>query len=331
MTPEIKNNAHSAPDYERTSERIAADEEVLGIIGPAVKETVAQYHTMLRRGLEQEVKRIIDEFDAATVDIEATIIKRVKSRLLDLVRHEVRRVFDEALSSAENGFMPGGKGSGIFRVDSAASEGFKPFDDSDREPPGGEGGLRIEYPGRPPSSPGGWAASQPSPVESNSDDAEVGDLRNIEQERMESDAPSNWSGYDLDDDATELSVDELDELDDADSMYEGTVHLNVEANSCIREVVHFVRELRQKPQLRLLRLVGNNRMGVDIWLALREPLQLDKMLPQLEGVSVVSTPVGDADDIERRVSVRLLPSPREGEIKPDTTISLLPHKQQVTA
>ncbi len=91
------------------------------------------------------------------------------------------------------------------------------------------------------------------------------------------------------------------------AIFEGTVRLNVEAPGCVREIVQFVRELRQKPQLRLLRLVGNNREGVDIWLGLREPLKLGTILPEMQGVTIISKPlehVGGAD--ERLLSVRLI-------------------------
>ena len=91
------------------------------------------------------------------------------------------------------------------------------------------------------------------------------------------------------------------------AVFEGTVRLNVEAPGCVREIVQFVRELRQKPQLRLLRLVGNNREGVDIWLGLREPLNLGTILPEMQGVTIISKPlehVGGAD--ERLLSVRLI-------------------------
>ena len=88
--------------------------------------------------------------------------------------------------------------------------------------------------------------------------------------------------------------------------FEGTIRLNVEAPGCIKEIVHFVRELRQKPELRLLRLVGNNKEGVDIWLGLREPLRIRTILPAIEGVSISVRPlphVGAQD--EKLLGVRM--------------------------
>ena len=77
--------------------------------------------------------------------------------------------------------------------------------------------------------------------------------------------------------------------DDADGeAYEGTVRLRVEPDQSSRSAAQFVRELRQNPRLRLMRLAGGHNEGVDIWLRLREPLWLKKILSQMEGVVQVS-------------------------------------------
>ena len=118
-----------------------------------------------------------------------------------------------------------------------------------------------------------------------------------------------------------LKDDDPFEPDNAQAVvFEGTVRLNVEAPGCVKEIVQFVRELRQKPQLRLLRLVGNNMEGVDIWLGLREPLNLGTILPEMEGVTIISKfleHVGGPD--ERLLSVRLI----RDEV-PQNSGSLLP-------
>ena len=60
-----------------------------------------------------------------------------------------------------------------------------------------------------------------------------------------------------------------------DQTYEGTVKLCVEAPS-LRQMLQFVDEICQRPEMRLLKLVSNGqqRIGLDIWLALREQLNL---------------------------------------------------------
>ena len=89
--------------------------EVQSLIGPAIQQTVSQYHGLLRQGLEREVQRIVQEFETATADIESSITKRIKSRMMDLVNDEVRRVFDDALSSAESALIDPARDMGISR------------------------------------------------------------------------------------------------------------------------------------------------------------------------------------------------------------------------
>ena len=71
-------------------------------------------------------------------------------------------------------------------------------------------------------------------------------------------------------------------------LYEGTVRLNVQAKGNMGPVVAFTQRLREMPEFRLLRLANNNSGGVDIWLALREPLDLRRMLDEMECVAHVS-------------------------------------------
>jgi len=95
------------------------------------------------------------------------------------------------------------------------------------------------------------------------------------------------SSADGDDEAPPEAVDE--------DLYEGTVRVKVEAEGDIQHVVHFVQELRQKSQLRLLRLVSNSQKNVDILLGLREPVKLKDLLFEIEGVAEV-TPVENENE-----------------------------------
>jgi len=92
-----------------------------------------------------------------------------------------------------------------------------------------------------------------------------------------------------------------------DEVYEGMVRLRLEASGSSLQVVQFVRELRQRPQFRLLRMAGSHKLGVDIWVELREPLCLKKILPQIEVVSQVSDPPADSPrGEERSINIRLV-------------------------
>ena len=78
-------------------------------------------------------------------------------------------------------------------------------------------------------------------------------------------------------------------------LYEGSVRLKVEAEGDVQQVVHFVQEIRNRSQLRLLRLVSNTQKDLDILLGLREPTRLKDLLGEIEGVTEI-TPVGDEPD-----------------------------------
>ena len=94
--------------YEKTSHepsengsRSPIDREFEGVIGAAIEQAVSQYHNLLKQGLDIEVKRIVEEFEKVTSTIDMVIARRVRARLTELVQGEVRRVFDETLSNAE--------------------------------------------------------------------------------------------------------------------------------------------------------------------------------------------------------------------------------------
>ena len=94
--------------------------------------------------------------------------------------------------------------------------------------------------------------------------------------------------------------------DESDNeLYEGTVRLIVTSSGPVKNLLSFVGELRQNTQLRLLRLVANQRSeSMDIWLGLREPLQLITILGEIPGVSqVAALPNSGGDEGERRVTV----------------------------
>ena len=88
-------------------------------------------------------------------------------------------------------------------------------------------------------------------------------------------------------------------------LYEGTVRLSVKAEGSSEHAVRFVDQLGQEPQVRLLRLVGNHKDGVEVWLGLREPLRLRGILQNMEGVARVrGFPPDGSDDEASRLEVR---------------------------
>lgn len=246
--------------------------DIQNAIAPTTRRMVLQYHALLRQELEQELARVIQEFETAAAEIEDTIAKRVEASLAQ-IQQEVYRVFKDSLSNVEvslaDPILPG-----------KASRKPRP---GSKQTSGSEEELNEAQPDPEMKGDGhnGWHDATPTP-------AEVLDGQGLEQ------TVANANG------AAALPDDPDDEV------YEGMVRLSVEANQSSRQVVQFVRELRQKPQFRLLRMAGSHKEGVDIWVGLREPLCLKKILPQIQVVSQVSDPPGGSPQGEERsLSIRL--------------------------
>jgi len=91
--------------------------------------------------------------------------------------------------------------------------------------------------------------------------------------------------------------------------------LRVEAKDSLRQMIRSIEALRQKPDLRLVQLVGsilvgNIKEGVDIWLGLRTPVPLTEILLDIEGVSQAEgSPVLDGKGGESLLKVRLAGMP----------------------
>lgn len=94
-----KDENHAPNGSQPTS---GVDREFQGLISSAIERAVSQYHGLLRQGLDLEVKRIVGEFESATNDIDMVIARRVKARMMEMVQDEVRRVFDDTLTNADD-------------------------------------------------------------------------------------------------------------------------------------------------------------------------------------------------------------------------------------
>ena len=83
--------------------------------------------------------------------------------------------------------------------------------------------------------------------------------------------------------------------------------MTIETAGFIRAMIHFVDELRNNQRFHLQRLSADRRRdGMDIWLRLREPLNLKSILLQMEGVSSVGgSDVINPDSSERLLTVSL--------------------------
>ena len=71
-------------------------------------------------------------------------------------------------------------------------------------------------------------------------------------------------------------------------VYEGTANVRTQYTASLLLIVVFVQQLRDTPQLRLLRLVSQSTNEVDILLGLREPVDLKDLLEGMSGVMEVT-------------------------------------------
>ena len=210
----------------------------------------------------------------------------VETRLLRMVRQEIRSVLEEALADTEYPLTPAT--TGIRIVDPAGSSAhIAPDREEARRPTDQDLGPEYRV-----TSPINDRESRPAGTSS--------------QDGLG--AALKWSLGDLALDLVEQEALEASGREPSEEeLFEGTVRLTIEANGCNRQVLHFVEQLCQLPAVRLLQLVGNSRReGADVWIGLREPACLKMVLLQMPGVVDVATPVGcSPEGHERLLVVRL--------------------------
>jgi pSer/pThr/pTyr-binding forkhead associated (FHA) protein len=81
----------------------------------------------------------------------------------------------------------------------------------------------------------------------------------------------------------------LAEYEQAKDLYEGTARLNVlKVSGSMKQVVEFANHLSETEDFRVLRMARTVSDGVDIWVALRQPILLQETLSEFTGVEKVS-------------------------------------------
>lgn len=269
-------NGHQGEKNEAVSDALAHEARHEDTIELIVRRLVGQCGPLLKQQLERKARReplkfdqirldrIMHDFEATLGDIESGIVDRVRSKLINHVQHEIRRLLDDALDSDSDSLQQAWEDGLVTpapqpadRFDSQTSEGQSPA--ADRVTPSEasvgekESSGRVETPAPPVPEP-----------EPESQDAGLSAHPKREPEKPH--------------------------LDSDDNIYEGTVKLSVEARDSVRQVIHFVEALRRRSDFRLLQMVGSREGRVRIWLGLRSPLQLEQVLLEMESVSQVDVP-----------------------------------------
>ncbi len=233
------------------------------------------------------------------VEVQA-VVASARARLIEVMHREMCAAFDRALLSVKEIPLPSTLGSPASLEGAHEEEGDMPQEDAPHR--------------------AGMSSTRHAPPDSSQEGLPpVGDVTAIwpegvteavaQEEEQEEQRPAASLQVQV---AGEAPAEQGVEAFSDDEVFKGTVRLNVEANGGIRQVVQFVDDLCQRPEFRLLRLVGNHhRAGVDIWLGLREPVCLKRMLMQMKGVEQVVSPLGTGPNgHERFLNVWLAPEPQ---------------------
>ena len=282
------------------------------LIAPTVRWMAAQHRAVLRQALGPDAHRIISLLEDATVGLEATVARRLETRLPEVIRDEIRRAYVDALKGAEDMPVDFGGGSGdTLGTEGVSGElvrgleapGFETEDVNERShlDRGAQTALELEgatfreLEWQPADSGLYWRAPDPRDVGGETDlDPEGAAFRELKWQPADSGlywrasktlglGESQAGGFD-----PAHSTDEPSEPD-VDELYEGIVLLTVKADDGIGQIVQFVRDLCRRPDVRLRKMTCSPNEVVEISLALRQPLSLGRILPTIEGVSQVST------------------------------------------
>ncbi len=253
MAMTFSTNGHDSDSGEQES--MAATGSPVG--GPAGTGPIGSELGDLVRG---EIGDLTSEF-RRTVD-------RVGERINTLVQSEVQRALAEVLL----GGAPMPRGRHAVPADGPLAAATMPQELSPNGySDGGAGVPKLTVVGSVPATLPEQAVS-PEPGVS---------LSPVELEDP-SDAPNGTLG-----EVNAQGVD-IDSTMYADSpMYEGVVRLQVRSSGCTCQSTQFVRAVSRMPELRVMRLVGTAGTGLELLVGLRQPLQLERVLMEMDRVASV--------------------------------------------
>ena len=104
----------------------------------------------------------------------------------------------------------------------------------------------------------------------------------------EIDGTPTWRGEAISEDPDAAGA-ILAEYEQKNDLYEGTARLNiVKVSGSMMQVVEFANHLGETEDFRILRMARNGSGGVDIWVALRQPIPLQEKLSEFMDVERVS-------------------------------------------
>ena len=240
---------------------------------------------------------IIRAFEASIADLEAAAVSNVRSRLGTYLRNELRRVLKDASNSCEGLFgdsnltVPGGGSLSAINLGTHRPQKTHQATTGNLSPENKPLTALDELLG--------VAAAQPADPPQQSQDPWVIPWSPGSEDY--SSRPSNVIDGSGKTRATR-----------ANGVYEGTVTLTTHVEtSGVLQMIHFVAELRRRPEFRLMKLLQNGDGATEILLALREPVYVKNLLLQIAVVSQVDDSRSQATEPYAAVLDVKLESPGE--------------------
>ncbi|MBI4310809.1 MAG: hypothetical protein HY681_03415 [Chloroflexi bacterium] len=220
-----------------------------------------RFEQQLSLDVDDRAERIFQELNALTSEIYGTIYQ-AKARLLRMLQEEVQAMFAEILTKEDAWRIPTLEESGV----KTPSLGKSLLESQVSQALASAVLAAREEAPSPPAPP----ASSAAPV-----------TETPAQPLLEPEP---------------LLEEEVEEPMDPDRVYEGTVRLKVFAKGRVRQSLQFIHDVGQLPQLSVLRLMGDQRAELDVWVGLRQPMTLGQTIQQVPNVAKVHpavTPKGE--------------------------------------
>ncbi len=255
-----------------------------------VERMVRQCYALLCQELERKVKlepdlyskdamdRVLHRFKVAMPDIQDAILTRVKESVSELVRQEISRLLQDALSDLQDAIMEPSPPPP--RKETSRTPYFtrvfgpklleETYPAPERDNNGSTPEQRSDPPERPEDIPREHAVPPPSPAPSSS--------AVVEREDQDADTSPDAGGSEQQSSGT-----------DGDKAYQGTVKVSVDAHGDVGQMMHFMNQLSSNAELQLRQLTGTTYDTVTLLLGLRRPLHLRDVFSKMESVSEVTT------------------------------------------
>ncbi len=249
-----------------------------------IERMVHQCHALLRQNLERKVKmepnvyhkerveRILDQFEAVMPDIQEAIAARVLDSISEIIRLEISRVLQDALSDLQDA-----------NVEPVSDKG-----EDEAQPSNNAASLQGPEPSRLTTEENVSSTAQTERAtglqrQIDRHQEPAAQRTSKPESRLTADKPEHQQ-VDGSSGASEMAR-KPDETAD-DEVFHGDVKVGLESHQSPKHMIRFLNQIEGNSQLRMLRMIGNNH-GATLWLALRQPLRLNKLFSEMDNVSEV--------------------------------------------